>query len=711
MAKKRHPPRKGTGNKGDIGRAAARLAADRDAAAAVEDDYLGAYRGVMGRRQLPASLRNVSEDDQVPVIITTRGDEPPEGAVELLGELNQDMTTEGSGFPLPAGSKVWLDSREGSLGQRAAAHRAVGEPDRILLPEADAQIVRPVHASRTVTRLPRGLDMPGSPERAARRRQLAEGLPAAFVRDPAAFAAALEAQQPGLTQRLAQGLSPDELGDPGTLQAIADAARGQGPGRYSVVQGAAAEPGRVHERAGGPGIIVTDDLNAIDTSDTDLVIEDLDPDDPDDSGRVMVGSPAQVKAYHARTEAADKRAARLIPGTRDTSALARTREAADAIGLRENWTAKDVLLAHEWLAKHYQDPHDEISDYLAFHMRNSLEQDHRTAAGFWPVDLRHGADIPEGARLARLVARGLGAARTYQVTGKMCRAMRAAWDAEPGQVLALDEGWLPHPAGFAWLDAPWMMELSAGYWLPVRAVSWERIVTLAKSTAGLQGLMAGDPGRPLDAVRTVLWLRIPDDVAFGRWQGQEKRALKVANVVGNVVPQQVTILPFGVRVNTEGEFHTNGKSLLGLLHTLWRTLGETLPRSRPVRIEAGLPGGPRQAARRTLRHTDVHVITLREYSYDSDPERHFPQSRDWTCRWWVDPFWRHVRRDTAWEEANIETDEDGKRRRHPAVPDATGEHCAVCGAKISHVGTFAKGPSGLPFRTPSRERTVWRLAR
>lgn len=781
MAKKR--PKKNIGNQGDVGRRAAQIAQDRDAANAA----LAEYESTVDRSQLHPSLRHLADDDDVPIIITTGSQKnvAPNGAAELIGELKKDIYTE-SGDVLPEGSYVWRDTREGSLEERAAASRnrirpgSLTDRDTLIVPSTAGvqfvpdplQVPARLPEDSPITPLTPGYEPPGGalPRLAevpagTRRRAMQAEVPAAFRRTPAAaFSQALEGQQPGLTEKLGRGLSPEELADPGNLQAIARAAAGAGPGQYSVVQDAAqgtararvitggsrtdSEPGipgglqpgdiiaaaqplgyepagidvpegagepgdqvfRPIARPGGPELIVTDDLNAIDTTDADLVIEDLDPGDPDDSGRVLTGSPAAVRRWHERMADADRRGAKLIPGTTDKSALARTREAAEAIGLRENWSASDVLLAHEWLAKHYRDPSDEIADYLAFHIRNALAQDHKTADMFWPLDLVNGADIPEGVKMARLIARGLGAARTFQVTSQMCRAMRDA----PGQLTVLDEGLLPVPAGFAWLDAPWLTETDAGYWLPVRAVSWERTVVLLKSHRGAFG--APPEGAPSDAVRIVLWLRFPDDVAFGRWRGQEQRALKAANQVGNLAPMQIVMLPFGVRVNTGERFRTNGRELMSLMHTLWRTLGETLPRSRPV--QAQLPGGPRQAARRTLKHTDVHVVTLREYRYDSDPVPHHPQPGNWTCRWWVNAFYRHIDR---YEDG---TDEKGRNRRHQAVPaqqpgllpDDDHDVCAVCLAnnqtvRISYVAGFDKGPPGLPYRTPSRERTVYRLAR
>ena len=115
---------------------------------------------------------------------------------------------------------------------------------------------------------------------------------------------------------------------------------------------------------------------------------------------------------------------------------------------------------------------------------------------------------------------------------------------------------------------------------------------------------------------------------------------------------------------------------------------------------------------------EVHVVTLREYDYVSDcPPAGFPGKINWTCRWWVDEFHRHI-------DHYDDTDEQGRRRRHQAIPagrtgyvtDDNHDICGVCLARgqavrIARVRSFAKGPSDKPFRTPAPERTVYKLAR
>jgi hypothetical protein len=298
----------------------------------------------------------------------------------------------------------------------------------------------------------------------------------------------------------------------------------------------------------------------------------------------------------------------------------------------------------------------------------------------------------------------------------MCHQLREDWTSRTAELLTLDEGILPVPAGFAWLDAPWLAEqLSEGIWLPVRAVSWERTIATLTSK---QGTPYAPPGlSSVDSVRVVLWLLIADDVAFGRWAGDEKRSVRVENKVGRLVPQQIALLPFGVQVSSRGLVNTNGRELMGLIHTLWTTLGEKLPKSRQVR--ASHPAVARRV-QRSLKHGTVTIIPLREYDYIGEPNGRHPQPGNWNCRWWVDEHWRHI------DPYDDGTDEKGRRRRHKAVPasrqgavlDDDHDICAVCFAhgrtiRITLVHTFDKGPTDKPFKTPAdaKKRTVWKLKR
>jgi hypothetical protein len=671
-------------------------------------------------------LAGYGDDDDVLLVFST-GPEQPEDAGPLIGELNVAATLD-DGTVMPPGTRVWLSSRDaGDIARNATSTLRFGD-----LPAALAgEPVPPGPESKAV--IPREMSGAANAGLIAASRDQRGQLPRAG--EPGF--------SPDLAARLARGLSPEELADPDILRQIAAGAAGAGPGMHSFT--AAPRPSErddiIHDYSlsGLPQREVIPSKIVIGGNRTDDepglpygmqpgdVIADEQPLGFTETGiKLPGGGEIRPGAKVWRADAAgtipdqssrlDERVRALVPGSSDQSALIRTREAAEAVIVRTRWPGDLVKDQHAWLEHHYRNPSGDLADYLAFNIRNSLAQDHRTASMFWPVDLTSGADVPQGRQLAQLIARGLGDARSVQVESPMIAKMRAEQEARPTGTTVLDEGWLPCAAGFAWLDTPWLQELAAGYWLPVRAVSWERTAALASSDHGAAGLPADGLPAMIDSVRIVLWLLISDDVAFGRWEGEESRAEKVANRVGRLIPQQVVLLPFGARINMiGGRLRTNGEQLMGLVRTLWKYLGELLPKSRVVR-----PAAPAVARRvsRSLKHSELHIITLRQYDYIGEPEPHFPSKIDWRGRWWVDEFYRHI------DHYDDGADEKGRRRRHQAMPaqrsgyvtDDDHDVCAVCLAnghaiRIALIHTFAKGPANKPFLRPSRERTLYKLAR
>jgi hypothetical protein len=450
---------------------------------------------------------------------------------------------------------------------------------------------------------------------------------------------------------------------------------------------------------GGPELIITDSLNNVPDDDDTLVIEDMDPSDPD-AGRIMVGSAASVRKHHAAAEASRLKAMLLAP---DLLGPVRDPGTAAQVPVRTRWTAGEVLDFHAWLAKHYRPASPDLAGYLAFIMNKQVREAPKSASMFWPVDLADGADDQaHGIRLGQVIARGLADGHTYQVTEAMCDVMR---DDLSRQALPLDEGELPAAAGFAWLDRPQLIRDDDGVLFPARAISWEKTVAYVKRGTG--GTAAAD------AVRAVVWVLGADLLAFGHWADPAKAAYAAVRV-GRLVPQEVILMPFGL-ASPVNPSHTGMLGMLGLLHTLWHYLGMELAASRPVR-----PGAraTQQRAAKSLRHDLVHVITLRRISYIGDAIPGPSRVTDWTCRWWVGEFYRHI-------DKYEDVDDAGRRRRHEATPaertgyvadDPDHDICAVCHAKgqtvrITLVRSHARGPSDKPFRTLAKERTLSRLSR
>jgi hypothetical protein len=581
-----------------------------------------------------------------------------------------------------SGKKGKRGGSRGRQGRKPQGNRAANpSPEQVR--QAEASIIQPGA---------RGQITVGDPEGTGSGRGSAE------------FAARLSEVAPGLAAKMAQGMGPEELSRMAPQIARAMHAAGAESGSYSFTSDPVPEgpSERKQDARTGPEIIVTDDLDDLGPDDVDLVIEDLDPDDPDDSGRMLIGSAAQVRRYHERERELEARARRKFGSS---GSPVNTEEAADLIRLRQNWDADDVLGHHGWLTHHYRNPSANLADYLALVMRQEMGMSTLAASTFNPVDLTGGpADLPEGAHLAQVVGRGLAESETFQVTAPMCAMMRDTWDADrsvPG--LPLDEGELPVPSGFAWLDAPWLIREDGGYYLPVRAASWHRTIVM----------ISGDDGfpQPAEAVRLGLWLTIDDALAFGHWS-DPRRAAEIAGQLGQVVLHRVMVMMTGGPQLSPRRTCLSG--MLALFHVLWMYLGMELPRSRSVTASAP---AVRRRVQKSLKHDKVHIITLRKYDYIGDRPLRFPKLVNWTCRWWTETFWRHIDR---YEDE----DADGRRRHHKPVPalrtglvyDDDHDVCAVCLAqdqvvRVTQVHGFWKGPTDKPIRTPAKDRTLQRLSR
>lgn len=451
-------------------------------------------------------------------------------------------------------------------------------------------------------------------------------------------------------------------------------------------------------------------------------------DDPQNPGQLVIGSRDTVRRYAHGTyserelarynEVADsqRRVEGILPAN-GTENLVTSYEAARAVQVRTVWKADEVLDHRAGMARVFRARPRLLLDYLAFMMRDAQRQDGQRASRlYWPVDLRHElASLDQGAELALHVARGLAEGPTYQVTAGMVEEMRGLHEKIGLGIAHVDGSELPTPDGFAWLDRPWLLQVTGGYWMPVRALSWEKTVAPV-GTAWEKAVTDGkrEPGFSVDCARIALWALIADDIEFGRWDSRE-RAGRAANAIGHLQLVHTALLPFGERFALRPENAGQGESMLGLIHTLWMYLGMELSSSR----QQG-PGNPATARRvaKSLKHGTVHIVTLRKTRYLTEGPAGF---RDvaWNWRWTVKDFYRHI------DDYDPPVSPEGRAMHHQATPAARtglglgdGDHdvCAVCLAsnqvvRIALVRGHIRGPSHLPLKPRSQERTVHRLSR
>jgi hypothetical protein len=711
---------------------------------------------------LHPALQDLPPGGQVNVII---GDRPAEDAT-LVGELKQDIRAS-DGAVLPEGTPVWLDPVQGSLEERAAARQAMPRA-RETLQVPDGPFIRPVTARRDVIIPPvtpgrgRGMLAVRVPDEEPRMRELPgqAGIPAAYkatglppgaagrvaeYRDalqqgavPAAFAArrkiltegglgvprpardpggvlqALEAEQAGLAERLAQGLTKEELAELAPAIARAAAAGGVPAGKQlTFTTGADGELVLIEDDPGAGEAGAQPDHGTVVRTGAGPAPEGAVPVTPAESRKA-----SQAHARHGKDRGRtivvrgddggrrgdrkrEKRAPRVVtvpesgqdmgPVTRATLAHVPHRTADDPLVLALR--PSDVLNTHVQLASLMAHPSAEILYYYGRFIEQTLTEaaagDPAAAREYWQGMFWPAADSRQW---CGILARMLQAGRTYEITAEMCEKVAAQYEADlKAESYLIEETDLPWPAGFAWLDAPLVFTDKFGRTGMNRVISW-----------GPE--YASYAGRPRAGVRIVCWSWYDDRDSY--WS--ERTAAAMLRQGGLSLAHSI-VVPLGIwhDVQRQDGMPTQDDTVRWT-RVLWRILCSEIAETAPApHIERHVA----KRALRSLRHDQVHVVTLRrKYYIDSGGVRH--RNVDWSCRWVVggeEGFWRHSRRDADWEEANKSFDENGRRRRHHAFPDETREHCATCGAKIVHVGAFIKGPKGAPLRETAK--TVFVLRR
>lgn len=607
-------------------------------------------------RLLPPSLRGLTPDDKIPLIIST-GDEKPPGAGEYLGEMDATMTA-ADGTVIPSGAKVWLNTGTAT--------------------EVDGR-----ETTITFTDVSPGL-------RAAKRDR------------PAAFWPSGRTVVPGRTGTVDIG-RPAPLGESRT--AI--------PGDLVARLGQATGPGAL-DRA--MPLLTAEKLQRAPSGPSPASGLSLAPDIPPDVLRQLERASGKMTQDHVRDVAADVTGKMARQLRRGTDQLAGS---GDIPGIRENWSAADVLGTHADLAERYRHPSEPLTDYLAWHMGGI-----RQAAGprsvdmFYPVNPGAVPTTAHGRELAGLLAHGLVTAETYQVTAEMAQALEIVLKRRARELTYLNEAELPGAAGFAWLDSPWVVTDMMGNELPVRAMSWERCSVRSDGITGWNSKgepIAREAARIMPAARLVLWSMIDDDATLNPEDYADPGSLAFDQaVLGPLRMVHVQPVPFGARFREEDA--ADGQpavSVLAMVRVLWIFLGMTLTRSATVARETVVPPRPdRRRMPRSLDHTRVHVITLRKYVTLSDE---LPGHREVerTCKWWVADFWRHI-------DSYEDYDDEGRRRRHTPVPaPRPGEDhdiCEVCLARgdvirVAPVRGHIRGPEWLPLKQPAHGKTLHRLAR
>lgn len=280
-------------------------------------------------------------------------------------------------------------------------------------------------------------------------------------------------------------------------------------------------------------------------------------------------------------------------------------------------------------------------------------------------------------------------ATAYQVTPAMAHAIIDVLPATVPHIDHLDVSELPERDGFAWLDVPWELpdpehdDLGP---ILIRVVSWAYLEAAADDD--LDGLTGGTG--VLRCVRITLWTLLDDDLAVNLARYEPGRAEEIRDHIGELSLMHTAVVPFGARYRQD----TSPRGLaaaspVAFAHILWMFLGmeltavERAPISRQVR---------RQALR-SLKHGEVHVVTLRRVRHHDDPDD-VARGIDWSCQWPVQGHSRHL--------------DSYPGPHHRAVTTGPDKHCVVCGGRTTWVRPYLKGPDGKPLKV---SRQLMRLSR
>jgi hypothetical protein len=351
-----------------------------------------------------------------------------------------------------------------------------------------------------------------------------------------------------------------------------------------------------------------------------------------------------------------------------------------------------VLDTHARLAEAHARPPEMLLDFYDTYVSSLLERAgdeggdwgkvNRWASTFWPAQT--------AGEWCGVIARQLKTGRTYEVTPPMTDAVHALYDDVIQKRTAyIGHDDLPWPSGFIYLDKPAVFTDPHGNKIYDRAFSWDTVY------------LPYPEGR-VPGVRIISWSHPQDKDSY--WSEDTATAI---GMTGGLGMGNVMLIPFGQRIDALDIDGRVQDSVALFMRCLWFTLESVIGTTRTL-PRAEVSRATIRRAQRSLDHAEVNVVLLRRALTMAEYAAGGHRSTRWTCRWFVDEFWRHSRRDSDWEREHEQRDGKGRIVRHHAIPDHTRERCALCGSKVVHVATFDKGPAGLPYK---KARQLYKLAR
>lgn len=340
---------------------------------------------------------------------------------------------------------------------------------------------------------------------------------------------------------------------------------------------------------------------------------------------------------------------------------------------------EQVLDEQAKLRDRFSYPNEGLLHWLGGFARVDANRDRREMM-FYPHDP---AESPlEARRFAGAISRGLFSGRAYQVTSRMTDVLKSVFTETLKGTEHIEAAELPSESGFIWYDKPLELVERTGSMVSIRAISWgpQPVRRQLSDAFGRKSSSVVS-----DGVRIIFWSRAGDPGDYPEILQRQ------ADRLGDLQIDHCMVFPFGERFPDRVRPGQAGTSALHWIHVTWMLLGAEIA----VHHRAPLGRRSRKRLARSLEHGDVSVVTLRRTRAGSELE---PGHRDvdWSCRWLVQGFWRHIER------------YDGPRHRAAGDGDEHEPRCTECRAKVTWVRPFVKGPEDKPLK---QTRQLYRLSR
>ena len=337
-------------------------------------------------------------------------------------------------------------------------------------------------------------------------------------------------------------------------------------------------------------------------------------------------------------------------------------------------SAVEVIHQYAALTQRWQHPSPSLAGYISTFAKDVMQKRGMDAATcmFYPMRSVHDAEP-----WVQLVGKSLFTARVYQVTTEMCRVVTVSYQKTARDTTRVSFDELPAESGFIWLDEPVLLLDRLGKRTGRRAMSWE--VTSADF----------DRYGIIPVIRLVTWAdtRVADDWV-DMWEPGVLEASE--REFGRLQLLHVTIVPLDRNVGISSE----DTSPLTDDHIAWfHALIMLMDTEVASASKAAIPPSATSKIKKSVKRP-VTVVTLRQAPRSKE---HAAASRliEWTHRWLVQGHHRHL------------DGYDTSKHHATPLPHERGR-CATCGARITWVRPFVKGPDGAPVKNAD---VVYRLSR